>query len=581
MPPVVESRPTWSSNFRLYLAMFSYSTGITIPKFASPWLLKTNVGILLLIPVQLLVMFLTTIPCMFMELALGQYSNRAVIRVWDLCPLLRGIGLCSFLTFLLYQSYYNFLCTCSLCFTFLSFTSEPQWRSCNRSWNKINCFTLRDNYTKRLECSQRYGREKCDKMQWQSSVEQFYFNRVLNTDETSGYVGAPQPELLVYGLVTIILIFFANYGGPKTTEKFLLVLATVPTVQMVVLFFAPLSDQNGFVTLNYLFTQLDVKNLSNFKTWTRIINLSLSSPGLGFGAFIAFGTQSTFRTPLHFKAIIISVTSVLFTVLYSIIVQNFLISLCIQSQMLFDDFFKLEQELEMPEAVFFLEHSSRFWITMWLSNCYMTGLRSLIVMMCLNTEVVYNSLPKARKRHTLCVLTFSLIIYTGTIFLSTRIGYSVFKTIESVLNDFCVPFLNTLQLVGVVYFYGITKFRDDVHFMLGIRSSVYWNTLYVLNPLLLGIVLAYNLHDFFTGGSFNFHSLGIFRISLIWFSLVVVTLYAFFYIIVSFFGHHFKVCKSSPEWGPRHGSLFVSRKMFKAYNVAKEYLYRQERFSQQ
>ncbi|XP_044253200.1 sodium-dependent dopamine transporter-like [Tribolium madens] len=359
MSSVVESSSLWSSNFRLYLAMFSYSTGITIPKLASPWLLKTKVGILLLIPIQLLVMSLTTIPCMFLELALGQYSNRAVIRVWDLCPLLRGIGLCSFLTFLLYQIYYNFLCTCTLCFTFLSFSSEPQWKSCNKSWNKINCFTSH-NYTRRLE-----------KLKWESSVEQFFFNRILNSEETSG---GPQPELVVYALVTIILVFFANYGGPKTTEKFLLVLATIPTIQMVVLFFAPLSDQNGFVTLNYLFTQIDTQNLTSFQTWTRLISLALSSPGLGFGAFVAFGTQSTFRSPLHFKAIIISVTCVLFTVLYSVIIQNFLISLCIQSQMLFGDFLQLEQKLAMPEAVFFLEHSSRFWMSMWLSNCYMTVL---------------------------------------------------------------------------------------------------------------------------------------------------------------------------------------------------------------
>lgn len=175
----------WSSNFKLYLAMFSYSTGITIPKLASPWFLRSKIGILLLIPIQIFIMCVTTIPCMFMELALGQYSNKAVIKVWDLCPLLRGIGLCSCLTFLLYQIYNNFLCTCTLCFTFLSFTNEPQWKSCNKSWNKINCFTIRENNTRRYECNQKFGKDKCDKMQWQSSVEQFYFNRILNIEETT------------------------------------------------------------------------------------------------------------------------------------------------------------------------------------------------------------------------------------------------------------------------------------------------------------------------------------------------------------------------------------------------------------
>jgi hypothetical protein len=186
---VMEPGSTWSSNFKLNLAMLSYSTGLSIPRVASPFLLRTRIGILLLIPLQVVAMFVITIPCIFMELALGQYSGRAVIRVWDLCPILRGIGFCSFLTFLIYQIYYSFLCTCTLCFTFLSMTSESQWKSCNKTWNKINCFTLADNYTRRVECNQRYSKEKCDKMQWQSSVEQFYFNRILHVDDSLGYVG--------------------------------------------------------------------------------------------------------------------------------------------------------------------------------------------------------------------------------------------------------------------------------------------------------------------------------------------------------------------------------------------------------
>lgn len=189
MAPIIETSSTWSSNFKLNLAMLSYSTGLTIPRLASPLLLRTKIGLLLLVPVQLLVMFIITIPCLFMELALGQYSNKAALNVWNMCPVLKGIGICSFATFILYQTYYFYLCTCTLSFAFLSLTSnQQQWKSCNGTWNKINCYTLRDNYTRRFECSQKYNRDKCDKMQWQSSIEQFYFYRILNIDD-DGYVG--------------------------------------------------------------------------------------------------------------------------------------------------------------------------------------------------------------------------------------------------------------------------------------------------------------------------------------------------------------------------------------------------------
>jgi hypothetical protein len=179
--------------------------------------------------------------------------------------------------------------------------------------------------------------------------------------------------LLVYALVTTMVIFFANCGGPKSTEKFLIALAVVPTIQLVVLFFAPLTDYNGFVTLHYLFTQMEITRLGDFKIWGTIADLSLSSSGLGFGAYITLGAHCHFRSPLHFRAILIGFATSLFTVLYSVTLQNFLVSLCLQSKMLIEDFFKLEQDLAMPEAVFFLPHSSRFWMTMWLSNSYMLG----------------------------------------------------------------------------------------------------------------------------------------------------------------------------------------------------------------
>lgn len=202
--------------------------------------------------------------------------------------------------------------------------------------------------------------------------------------------------------------------------------------------------------------------------------------------------------------------------------------------------------------------------------------------MTLNTEIIYNSIPGARKRHTTCVLIFCLVIYCGTIFLSTKIGYFVFKILEIVINDFSILFLNILQLIGVMYFYGIVKFRDDIHFMLGIRSSLYWNTLYILNPIFLVTVLVFNLHDFYSREkTVESYSLKTFRFILIWLSLGFMLFYCFFYIVVNTFNHNFKIFKSTSNWGPRHPSLLISRKMFKSYNVVREYLYRQERFRQE
>ena len=200
-------------------------------------------------------------------------------------------------------------------------------------------------------------------------------------------------------------------------------------------------------------------------------------------------------------------------------------------------------------------------------------------MMSVNTEVIYSSIPNIRKRHNFCVFLFCLLFYSGGIFFATRIGYFVVKTIDKIMNEFIFIILNTFNLVAVVCFYGLRKFRDDVHFMIGIRFSAYSNALYILNPLLLGSLLIYNVYNFYTHKvEVKFPWMRSLEIFFLWFILVAVVFYFFVYLVLVVLGKNLPVFKPAADWGPRYSTLVKSRRMFKAYNMAKEYLYRQERF---
>ncbi|KAJ3664517.1 hypothetical protein Zmor_000076 [Zophobas morio] len=147
------------------------------------------------------------------------------------------------------------------------------------------------------------------------------------------------------------------------------------------------------------------------------------------------------------------------------------------------------------------------------------------------------------------------------------------------MNEFIFIILNTFNLVAVVCFYGLRKFRDDVHFMIGIRFSAYSNALYILNPLLLGSLLIYNVYNFYTHKvDVKFPWMRSLEIFFLWFILVAVVFYFFVYLVLVVLGKNLPVFKPAADWGPRYSTLAKSRRMFKAYNMAKEYLYRQERF---
>ncbi|RZC35530.1 sodium-dependent noradrenaline transporter-like [Asbolus verrucosus] len=581
------------SDKAVYLAAFNYASGLLTPRVTSSWLIKNKFGVLVWLPLQLLTMFIITVPCLFMELALGQYSNKAVIRVWDLCPILRGVGISSFITFIVYQMYYNFYCTYALLFTVLSLRNRAEWKTCNNSWNTINCYTRRDWLTRRYECSQKLSKEKCDQMEWHTSVDQFFYNRILNLSDSSGQFGIrfwfinhylitildPQYELLLYTLITMVLIFLISSSGSRVLEKILVILTIIPTLQMIILFFTTLSHSTGLTSVVYALTMQTLSRLKRIDVWMVMVDIASSGSGLGFGAYITLGTQGSFRTPLHFKSVLISFLVVLSILGYTAVVENFIVSLCIQSKMLFTDFLDLQRYLPMPEAVFFMTRAKRFWITMWLSNKYILGLRSLIVMMLLNVEIFCNSLPKAKKHYTLCVFMFCTIIYSGGIFVSMRSAYLVVEAIDETICTIVLPFLTACEMIAVIYCYGVTNFEDDVHFMLGIRLPLYWKILYCLNPILLTAKCVYNIKIFYDRSNKHKHQwVYIYQQFVLWFSIVFIASYALFYVIKVVARKNFNICKPSQNWGPAQSELHKSRQMFTAHSMTKEYVYRQERF---
>lgn len=81
-------RPVWGRSIEFLLSCISMSVGLgNIWRF--PFTAYENGGGAFLIP-YVIILILVGKPMYYMEMILGQFSSRSSVKIWALCPLLRG-----------------------------------------------------------------------------------------------------------------------------------------------------------------------------------------------------------------------------------------------------------------------------------------------------------------------------------------------------------------------------------------------------------------------------------------------------------------------------------------------------------
>ena len=82
-------RELWGKEIEFLLSCIAMSVGLgNVWRF--PFTALENGGGAFLIP-YLIVLFLVGKPIYYLEMIIGQFSSRGAVKVWDLCPALRGM----------------------------------------------------------------------------------------------------------------------------------------------------------------------------------------------------------------------------------------------------------------------------------------------------------------------------------------------------------------------------------------------------------------------------------------------------------------------------------------------------------
>lgn len=130
------TREKWTRNIEFLLSCVALSVGFgNVWRF--PYTALNNGGGAFVIP-YLVVLLVVGRPLYYLEMVVGQFSSRGCVKVFDLCPLMRGVGVGQTITMFTIVGYYAALLSLAMRYFVDSFQYTLPWSECRSDWDCVD-----------------------------------------------------------------------------------------------------------------------------------------------------------------------------------------------------------------------------------------------------------------------------------------------------------------------------------------------------------------------------------------------------------------------------------------------------------
>ncbi|XP_049581172.1 solute carrier family 6 member 4a [Syngnathus scovelli] len=476
-------RETWSKKMDFLLSVIGYAVDLgNVWRF--PYICYQNGGGAFLLPYLLMAVF-GGVPLFYMELALGQFHRNGCISIWKhICPIFKGIGFAICVIALYIAFYYNTIMAWALYYLLSSFQSTLPWTTCSNSWNTGNCHSYMSTDSN---------------ISWSnlstSPAEEFYTRHVLQVHLSSGLhqLGSVSWQLALCLLFIFTIVYFSIWKGVKTSGKVVWVTATFPYVVLLVLLVRGATLPGAWRGVVF-YLKPDWEKLLSTTVWIDAAAQIFFSLGPGFGVLLAYASYNPFHNNCYKDALITSSVNCLTSFLSGFVIFTVLGYMAEMRQQDVDAVAKdagpsllfiiyAEAIANMPAATFFAIIFFLMIIMLGLDSTF-AGLEGVVTAM---LDEFPNVLVKRRERF---VFGLVCVCYLGALSTLTYGGAFVVKLFEEYATGPAVITVVLLEVVAVSWFYGTTRFCNDIQLMLGFYPGCFWRICWVaICPIFLLFII--------------------------------------------------------------------------------------------
>eukprot|EP00079_Xenopus_tropicalis_P035191 XP_017948962.1 PREDICTED: sodium-dependent noradrenaline transporter [Xenopus tropicalis] len=464
-----QEREQWGKKIDFLLSVVGFSVDLAnVWRF--PFLCYKNGGGAFLIPYTLF-LIIAGMPLFYMELALGQYNREGAATVWKICPLFKGVGYTVILIALYVGFYYNVIIAWSLYYLVSSFTSELPWIKCGNEWNSLNCTDPMLLNMSMISYNTKYSKFKT------TPAAEFYERGVLHLHESNGIhdLGQPRWQLTICLIVVLIVLFFSLWKGVKTSGKVVWITATLPYVVLFVLLIRGITLPGSSKGIS-AYLHIDIKRLTDASVWIDAATQIFYSLGAGFGVLIAFASYNKFDNNCYRDALMTSTINCVTSFISGFAIFSILGYMAHKHNVNIEDVATEGAGLVFiiyPEAISTLAGST-FWAVVFFIMLLTLGIDSAMGGMEAVITGLADDISILKRHRKLFTLLVAFITFIFALLCITNGGIYVLTLLDTFAAGTSILFAVLIEAIGVSWFYGVDRFSEDIHRMLGFRPGLYW-----------------------------------------------------------------------------------------------------------
>ncbi|XP_053723838.1 sodium- and chloride-dependent neutral and basic amino acid transporter B(0+)-like [Synchiropus splendidus] len=463
------TRGNWTNKTEYILSIVGYAIGLgNIWRF--PYLAYKNGGGAFLIP-YFVTLIVCGIPMFFLETALGQFCSQGPINVWRSVPLLQGIGIATVVTNTLKSIYYNVIIAYSLYYMFASFQFPLPWSACF-VWADSNCSAPAEtNQTQGFNSSQLLTPH-------QALTEKFWDEEMLQRSSGLDETGPVVWHLALCSLLSVMIAATSLFKGIKSSGKVVYVTTTLPYVVIFILLIRGVTLEGAGHGIDYYIgAKSNLTKLSEIEVWKDAATQTFFSLSIAMGGAVTLASYNNFHNNVFMDALLVCFvnhgTSVFagFAIFSVIGHMAHIYNLPIETVV--TEGFGLAF-IAYPDTLAKLPVSP-LWSILFFFMAFTLGIDNLFTLL----EVIITSLTDGfpdvlRPRRVHLCAGVCVSVYLLGLPCVTRAGIYWVTLLDSMTANWALLVLVILEIIGLVYIYGVNRIIQDIEMMIGKRSFYFW-----------------------------------------------------------------------------------------------------------
>ncbi|KAK6738950.1 hypothetical protein RB195_020817 [Necator americanus] len=465
-------RGQWTGKFDFLMSMIAYAVGLgNVWRF--PYLCFKNGGGSFLV-VYAIFFCLAAVPIFIMEVTIGQYLQKGAMEMWRMCPIFKGVGIGNVVIAFMCIAYFCVIVSWAIFYMISSFNSVFPWESCDNYWNDFTCVTGKESASALAKLTRNLTRTG---LKTQTSVEQFWENRVLQQTSSIEDFGSIQWELLAIMFLAWLIVYFALWKGITQARKFVYFCALFPYFLLFVLLCRGLTLEGAGRGI-YYYLKPNLTRLSDTTVWKDAGTQVFYSYGVGFGALIALGSHNKFNHNCFRDAFIMCIINGSTSILAGFVVFSILGYMSVIAQKDIADIVKPGVGLAFlayPEVASNLP-AKQIWSCLFFLMITILGLDSQVCMMEGLFTALEDSFPFILRKHKKVSLAVTcLIFFILGIPMVTNAGAYWLTLVDNYgASGYALLFVVFFEVVGLSWGFGAEKIRVALKEMIGVRLSYIW-----------------------------------------------------------------------------------------------------------